>query len=687
MAFSPDGLRLTVVDSNGIYHWTYDPAQFRQAKPATASERLALLSSKEQKLEELPQLTLGQGSTGFQDAPPVISPNGRWIAPASGKMRLYDAAALDVMESIMPLRVLKNPDRESKETNAIAISPDGRQLAAASGDEHAVDLWDVETGKHLGAWKNELVYEPIGGIGTTLSFSADSKLLAVTGYINSRGAVAVLDTTRGQPVFKVEYSDEVYKRVPTPLSEYTTDGAAAFGPGGTTLAWVGPWDNQVMLFDVAKRKPIGQFRDPTRVKANNQRLINDGQVRALAFSSDGQMLAAGYDGVVKLWDAKNGKWLRNFTDPAVEATSARTQRSHNDQVTDVAFLPDGSVASLDGYCMKFWDAKTGTLIKKLDGHFSSLSIAPDGQSFATDEFIWDRTSMRRRVDLERIVENIRDVAFSPDGACIALSSHRGVLLIDGEPFEGLFSTAAIGQQNTRWLGRTLTRLGYLNPEVKLKAAAYRSADVGHIALTLPQGAAKDEIIVASIRDEVGPALAERLGPKIAIHLCTEHFQVERTIEVERPLVSTVTEPPAKAPAEPPAAPLPDAAPSPSPTSPKANDLQGAWRVESMIVNGKPGKFDPSTVYRYDNERLAVETSGAPSADFTCIFDTSTTPRRFDLVLHRPEGDAVARIIYKIEGDLLTICYGPLGTPHPSDFACATGSQRTLIVFRRSRDGL
>jgi hypothetical protein len=93
-----------------------------------------------------------------------------------------------------------------------------------------------------------------------------------------------------------------------------------------------------------------------------------------------------------------------------------------------------------------------------------------------------------------------------------------------------------------------------------------------------------------------------------------------------------------------------------------NDFEGAWRVETMVVNGKPGKFDPSTVYRFDNERLAVETSRAPSADFTCIFDTSTTPRRFDLVLHRPEA-------------------------HPPDFACATGSQRTLIVFRRSRDGL
>jgi uncharacterized protein (TIGR03067 family) len=126
-----------------------------------------------------------------------------------------------------------------------------------------------------------------------------------------------------------------------------------------------------------------------------------------------------------------------------------------------------------------------------------------------------------------------------------------------------------------------------------------------------------------------------------------------------------------------------AQPVPGGVATASNDFEGAWRVVSMIVNGMPGKFDPSTVYRFHDARLSVETSSAPSANFTYSFDTSTTPRRFDLVLHRPEGDAVAQTIYKVEADVLTLCYGPLGTQRPTDFTSPAGSQRTLIVFRRA----
>jgi uncharacterized protein (TIGR03067 family) len=107
----------------------------------------------------------------------------------------------------------------------------------------------------------------------------------------------------------------------------------------------------------------------------------------------------------------------------------------------------------------------------------------------------------------------------------------------------------------------------------------------------------------------------------------------------------------------------------------------------MTVNGKPAKFDPSTIYRLQDARMAVETDSAPSADFTYTIDTSTTPHGLDLVQHRPEGDAVIRIVCKIEGGVLTMCYGPLGTQRPTEFTSPAGSQRTLIVFRRSDDGV
>ena len=99
-------------------------------------------------------------------------------------------------------------------------------------------------------------------------------------------------------------------------------------------------------------------------------------VRAVAFSSDGGLLATGSaDKTIKLWDSTTGQ---------VKATL----EGHVDGVTGVAFAPDGrSLASGgDDSTVRLWDAATGAEWFRLQGHgsmVSAVSFAPDGRTLAS----------------------------------------------------------------------------------------------------------------------------------------------------------------------------------------------------------------------------------------------------------------------------------------------------------------
>ena len=72
-----------------------------------------------------------------------------------------------------------------------------------------------------------------------------------------------------------------------------------------------------------------------------------------------------------MWDAKTGEQLMEL-------------QGHTDQVSSVAFSPDGNqIVSASGYndkSMLVWDAKTGEQLRKLQGqtdNINSVAFSPD----------------------------------------------------------------------------------------------------------------------------------------------------------------------------------------------------------------------------------------------------------------------------------------------------------------------
>ncbi len=227
----------------------------------------------------------------------------------------------------------------------------------------------------------------------------------------------------------------------------------AFAPGGKTLASAGYGNAGVCVWDVSTGRAL--WRLPVPAQANSVSYSPDGKwlivcgaavwlldaatgrevhrlgagrflsLDVTALSPDGRTVAAGETrrpGVVVLkgravilWDAPTGKVLRRL-------------EGHGD-VTALAFAKDGK--TLASACsekkIRLWDVASGKPLCVLQGHdhtISSLAFAPGGNVLASagrDRVIrlWDVPSGRRLRELKGHEEDIGDVAFAPDGAVLA----------------------------------------------------------------------------------------------------------------------------------------------------------------------------------------------------------------------------------------------------------------------------
>jgi WD40 repeat protein len=213
-------------------------------------------------------------------------------------------------------------------------------VAAGSDRTRAPPVWDVESGEL------RFTLQGHSGMVRSVTFSPDGRHI-LTG---SRDGIRLWDAATGAE------------------TAATTSGGGiwhvAFARDGSLIA-TGYVEGGLL-----------ELRDATTLEKLQATTAHEGSVLGIAFTSDGRLVTAGGDALVKVWD------LDQLESPLL------TMRGHAGSVNQVTVSPDGSRIATGGEdrVAKIWDAASGLELMTLYGHAFAVygvDFSPDGRLLAT----------------------------------------------------------------------------------------------------------------------------------------------------------------------------------------------------------------------------------------------------------------------------------------------------------------
>ena len=348
VAFSPDGGQLMTSD------WSITSVKVWDVRDQGAAE-----------IANLPV-------QAAYDSGAALAPDGKsvWLPEGEGRVARYDVA------SGTPVQQLPGPPIGASDVWRVALSPDGRLLAALGGNL-PFQVWDTRTGAvafvvgegstdHVEAVDWDGTGERLAVAATPDPDNPRSRVLIVS----RTGTVA--GTISGEPGVRI------------PSLSFRGDGDVVATTGATLRVDPAAWG--IRLWDWRHDRLIHRI---------------EGNVSLVAFDPAGDLLITTrlVDNVVDVWDANTGERVSSL-------------EGNSGAVHDVAFdatSERAATASLDG-SVRIWDPTTGrqlvALRLALPVGTQSVEFSPDGRrlvSTANDNIarVWT-------LDLDELVDIARD---------------------------------------------------------------------------------------------------------------------------------------------------------------------------------------------------------------------------------------------------------------------------------------
>ena len=280
----------------------------------------------------------------------------------------------------------------------LARSPDGKLLVAAD-DTGLVELLNGTTGQRV-----RVLQEAGKPFAMRVAFSADGACVA-TGHWDNQ--IRLWKPDSGRLIREIELG----KPPKEPGTRFT---ALEFSPDGGSLAaaapemgvkvadvgtgkvvWVDPTDEDKVVFLPRGRSLLSSarsgklnLRDAATGKVRSSPPSGHENVSDITVSQEGTQLATGHPG-----------GFICLSDPTTGTVRKQWQAHEPKQDTSgVSFGPGGIwLASAGDRTVKVWDAATGALLRKFEGHASrvwSVQFAPDGRTILSSSedltgYVWD----------------------------------------------------------------------------------------------------------------------------------------------------------------------------------------------------------------------------------------------------------------------------------------------------------
>ncbi|MGH9755843.1 MAG: WD40 repeat domain-containing protein [Blastocatellia bacterium] len=349
----------------------------------------------------------------------LLSPDGSRIAARSADrtLRITDSKTGEAQVTITGL---------GRSESLHQWSPSGQSLVTTDHSTKVVQLWDVKTGKRIGAYGphrndfKELHWKEDGRTPSNMLTDGDDKEGIELWDLESNKMIAKLRQWELKPHETTSFCESFFS-----TKEWVTAWSyGAFADKGRRVVTSNdPYPSQ--LWDTATGKLIAKLYLPDEIPKPS-RFDPLPQI-----SPDTRLIAARSPAGIRLWDAATGQLIHTLAESAQYAFSPDGKTI----ITTWRGKPRSSSDELTGE-LKFWDVASGQLQFKIERAFKSawrLSLAPDHRRLLVFGF---RRNKMRLIDLDQRkplaelpVNGAYDSLFGDDGCEPVVFSPEGKILL------------------------------------------------------------------------------------------------------------------------------------------------------------------------------------------------------------------------------------------------------------------